>query len=563
MATSYVYSITSDFTNATEVDVGAFQVSINADATVSVDVDYINSSGDSVEIFFPSALSTPQKTQLDVLVANYVFVAIPPRSVSSSRAAVVSKSTSHPGDYSSIAAAFAAGEQSVYVKNGLYVEVSDIIIPDYGQLVGESLNVVVYLAAGNKIISDGSGGTKETAGTISITKDTDQVIGIGTSFTNLSIGQFILVGTNYLGIIAIASDTVLTIEKTYRGKSVSGSTYIAQAMNTAIYLENIITTSSSSNGLYMRAIRHSSINSITSNSCTNNILIEDCGDISVTKIVSAYSTGIGVEIKNSVSISCGTINTFDCSGDGVMISGECVNVCLGICASENNGGCGIHIDDTSHNIKLSNCITKLNSSHGIHSTSSNFNITADDCDMVDNGGWGAVMHGTYNHVCDCVVSLNTLGGICITSENIIENNQVKDNGGNGIEIKAGSMYCNIACNRIQGSGGHGISTGDCEVVLVMENTISGSSGHGITMNGEDAHAGDNIVIGSTSNGIDVGAASVNASIKGNRIKTSTGDGLKINTGAVDTIAVNNNLKGNTGTSLVDNGTTTITTDNKT
>jgi hypothetical protein len=76
METSYIYSIENDFKNATQVDLSHLQNQINSNSTISVNVNYINRSNNTVTIFFPLALSEPQKNVLDDLIASYTYIAV-------------------------------------------------------------------------------------------------------------------------------------------------------------------------------------------------------------------------------------------------------------------------------------------------------------------------------------------------------------------------------------------------------------------------------------------------------------------------------------------------------
>ena len=69
-ATKYTYSISGDFPNQ-KVDSDRLTKEIDADVTITTALDYINTEGDDCDIWFVDALSAPEVTALDTVVANH------------------------------------------------------------------------------------------------------------------------------------------------------------------------------------------------------------------------------------------------------------------------------------------------------------------------------------------------------------------------------------------------------------------------------------------------------------------------------------------------------------
>ena len=69
-ATKYTYSISGDFPNQ-KVDSDRLTKEIDGDATITTALDYINTAGDVCDIWFVAALSAPEITALDTVVANH------------------------------------------------------------------------------------------------------------------------------------------------------------------------------------------------------------------------------------------------------------------------------------------------------------------------------------------------------------------------------------------------------------------------------------------------------------------------------------------------------------
>lgn len=538
MAINYDYLLSVDFTSG--LDSAAFQTVIENTETISPTILRIDVIGDVVKIVFDSALAAGEETTLNGLVTSYVYVEIV-EPVSSSRQAIVSKDIDKPGDFTSIADAFAAGAKSVFVKNGIYYETSDIVIPNYGQLIGESLGgVVIALVAGNSIKCDGSDGAAELTGTMDISKDSKSVTGTGTLFTNASVGDFLLIGTNYFTIGSIESDTALTLIDTYRGKSLTDQSFRIQPMHTGINIENMTVASSTSVGLYLRGLRHISVKAVAFGNCTGNIEIHECGDIGLSTIVSNFASGIGIVISNSVSVSLNTVSCFNSTSYGFNLKGDCCDIIMEACASENNSADGFRIEDSCNGIRMLDCIAKYNDGCGvcaIDTTTSNIVVKAGD--IFNNGGIGVDVHGSISIVSGNEIIQNDNGGVKMTGKGICHNNIISGNTGIGISITA-------------------IDYG----TIITGNSISISTGTGIHIDHKNAVIANNGIVAGSAKGLYLSANADDCIVIGNMISGNVGNGLEIETGAVDNICTSNNCKGNTGTNLLDNGTTSTLANNK-
>lgn len=518
MAVTYEYSLSADFTNATEINNDQLATEINDSKYTIVLVDGIFTTGDEILIRFESSITTDEKTAVDNIVDLYTYTAPAVPTVSNARTAIVSNSPENPGDYTNIASAFAAGEKTVYIRDGTYVETSVISVPNFGTLMGESLGGVIIALYGGYISIDGSGGVFATTGTISLATDSTTVTGIGTSFlTDADDTKFILLGTNYFEISSVETDTSLTLIEVYHGESIVNSTYILQNMHTGVHMENMIVTNllPTGPGLFIRALRHASIESMAIEKCSPNYEFAECGDLSLSKTVCNHSPGIGMIVGNSVTMSLDVVTVFNNVSHGMALTGDNSDIFMDTCNNENNGGDGVNIIGNARNIRMSNCVSKFNVGHGIYSTSSTFNVVAAG-GTIENSGLSAV----------------TLLG----PDSIVSNNLMSYNGANGIVVSDDSN--------------------------ITDNIVQYTTGEGIHINGSDCVVSGNNVSLSSTVGIIIKSTADNCVVTSNRVKTSTGNGLEIEAGATDNIVSSNNLKNNTGTNFVDNGTTTETLGNK-
>ncbi len=572
MATTYTRTLSGDFKNTSQLDVAAFTAVIDADATVSVNVKTLFLDGDDVKIKFPQALTAEQEAQLDILVAAYTYSA-PISSTSGVYEAIVALDGS--GDYTSIPAAFNSGAKSVFVKNGTYVTTSDIVIPNSGQMVGESnADVIIYFIGAYGVKCDGNNGVKETTGTFSIDVDTDQVVGTGTSFTNAAPGQYIMLGTNYFVVASIESDTALTVSPTYRGASMSGCITKILPMYLGCKIAGLIITGSYTTGLFIRGVRHGSLKSVTVASCAQNITVEDISDFSCVEIVSTLSASTGVVIKGCTSLSCSVFNIFGCGSHGIEMDGISCNIVIESTAIENNGGAGYNIIGSNTQHTLTDNIIRFNNGGGVITNSTSSLVSFSSCTVSNNNGYGFNIGGDCGIVSGCAVSKNTGIGIKVGVRTIVESCHVIGNLGDGIKAP-------LNCDKSVINGNNVINNGGIGVNIVADRTI-------IEGNLYDNNTGNNLHISGNKNNVQ-GSSVLNSGAKGAMITGNynifsdcivdgnTGDGIYV-TGNNNCITLNESLNNggigiynsgtendfchdcaedNTGTQYVDIGTGTI------
>lgn len=495
MTTTYTYSISSNFGG--NFNPAQFQKEITNNSIITTTIQEIDVDDDTVDIVFRSSLSAPELTELENLVSSYIYGADPRLEfvtngaygsiatlsisqtenrtitlpditdtiVSQNNTATISNKTllssnntvtkgftvivdfRGTGDYTSISAAFAAGNTSVFVRIGIYYEFDDIILPDGGKLSGEANAQVTIVFIGNKGIKvDGSGGVKYTTGTIDVTNGSSQVIGNGTSFTNLVPGNFILIGNNFYSIINIQNDTNLTLTDIYRGATMENQTYVAQQMLTAIAIDNIIIAGSTGVGLFLRGLRHFTVRSTAVLGCSPNIQIVDCGDSSLHTMIVQNSIGHGIELTNCYDFLCDTINVFNSTGDGIRLNGDSFSAILETCSSSCNSGNGFCLEGDSRSISMTDCVSKQNAIEGICTLENTKQITIESCIVLNNSSHGIHFTGIGNIISDCIVHENGSNGIQCGNNGIVKGNQVDKNGGNGIDITNENL-CNINGNR--------------------------------------------------------------------------------------------------------------------
>lgn len=503
-----------------------------------------------VHIEFSAALSAGDQAIMNAVVAGY---SPPEEKIVDYYDAVVD--VNYTTKYQSIAAAFADGHSSVFVRTGQYLETADINIPVAGQLIGESQGkVIIVLYGTNSVRIDGSAGVKYTGGTFALNNLGKTITGTGTTFTSDMVGQYILVGTNYYEIATFVSTTELTLKETYVGRSIISQDAIVQPMNTGPKMENMIIHGyGTSVGLYLRAVRHASFKAIACLLCTTSMQVEDCADNGFLEFISNFAVSNGVVINNTRSMILAGINIFNSAGHGICITGNSMNLEFLALAAENNLGDGVRVEGTTREINFNGPIARNNNDHGIWSDVNTSRLNVDSGNIVYNLTTGLDLHGSHNSITGCVVEECGGKGIDVGIKGICDGNQVINCGSHGIYTPANSVKSTISNNMIEGCVGCGIQLlGGFSVVA--SNTVDNCD-CGIRIESDWNNLGGNSLYGCTNEGVYVEGDN---NVCNDLICTNNGSGLFIHADSDKTLVSSSNLTGNTGAALTDNGTNTVT-----
>lgn len=547
----YTYSNVKDFDgNLNNSNSSAFKNRLLTNSAISKQCTDVKVTGDQVEVWFDGSLTAEEEQELTTMVAekykdSNIFETI--------------VDASGRGQFTSIAAAFASGKTSVYVRDGIYYETADIIIPDGGQLEGESQsNVRIILANNNSVKIDGSQGVKYTTGTISVVAATNIVNGTGTTFTALNPKDFIQLGTTFYEIASVQSDTLLTLAQVYVGASLSDVEYLAQHMYTGIKISNMIIAYSTAPGLYIRAVRHCGFRSLAVIACAQNIIVVDSGEFAMYEIITCFSHGTGIMFDSVTSMLLQTLDVYNCGGHGMSLQGKTTNA---VCASSafcNNFGCGLTLSDMLCDLHFTNCIFKQNNSVGVHMDGNCMQVIIQGCTIGDNNGVGIHLAGTANLVSSNIIKGNKSHGVVTSQSCVVNSNQIHQNVGDGILCGVGSDNINVSMNRISNNQSNGINSA-AEVGLFSSNIVSENGAAGYNLTQSNNVVSSSTVMSNATHGIYLGSNSsknmiVNAQIFGNIVSGATVE-------SNDNIIAHNIFRSN-GTNLVVNGTSNETGTNK-
>jgi len=415
------------------------------------------------------------------------------------------------GDYTTIGAATTAGHQSIFIKNGLYVETVDIVLSSHGaQVIGETMGgVTIVLVAGNTIRADASGGNEYTVGTISCIHDTNVVTGTGTAWlANVSAGHMIMISENYYGVASVDSDTQITLADTYNGNSVTDYTYIVQNMYLGVRITNLIIANSSATGLFCRGLRNSTIYGVAIKGCAPNFHVQQCGNVGIINGASEKSTGDGICVDECVSVRVDTMGLSNCTGSGIAVVNASSAVVIGGSSSNSNKLHGIHVASNSKFVNVNDTVIRNNKLKGLYGEASTGSIVVVNCDTCENGTDGIDILGPNNSISDSPIMNNGAFGINVGDLSIISDNHVNGNASDGLNL---------------------VTSSNC---VVVSNTIDNNGGDGIDI------LGDSNVIGM------------------NRIQNNMGWGIKVVSGSHNTLAFNYNCTSNTAGNVSDGGTRT-------
>lgn len=442
------------------------------------------------------------------------------------------------GDFTSIVAAFSAGNRQVFVRQGVYIEPADIVIPNSGALVGEFAGAVIILpAAGFGVTMDGSG-RRTTAGSASATNGSAIVTGIGTSFTTLLPGDFALLNGIFHEISVITNNTTLTLDKVYRGKSFAPIAFEGQSMFLGARLDNVIVTLTTVSALQITQVFFPIVTSC---------LFDACGSLINPSVTCVDSSGLllfGAVAQDAPGVGF----------DFLRVQGAS----LADTIAKNNVGRGYSFRD-SRIITVSECLSTQNNDDGFFVDLDCAEIGFGTCASIQNNADGfQTAAASIITFTGCIACNNTLVGMNLASDNtLVVGCDVKNNSGRGIVAPLNSTIngCNVSANvgGIDASGASG--------VVISNNFLRNNNVSGGIILGDDCQATGNHLFNNTGIGISVPNKD-NCVIVGNRVRGSTTDGINIAVGSTDTILGDNNALGNTGTDIVDNGIGTSRSNNK-
>lgn len=430
------------------LDVEQFTRRVNTSTHIGPTCFSVVNFGDDVRLTFATVLTADEEVALDTLALSRV-----PPTLSRAYDAIVD--ARGRGDYQTMSAAFDAGHRSVFVRNGVYVERRDVRVPPGGTLRGESSGGVIISCVGAcGVVCDATNGRYESGGTVSCATSTAVVHGQGTVFSRLSPGEFILLGTQFVGIAEVVDDTTLRLACTYHGTALVGTRYLAQTMLTGVTVSDIVITNSTGIGLYCRGLRHSLVTRVGLKKNARNAVVVDSGNLALSHLLSDTSQGSGIVLENCVSTSLSVVNLVNNLSHGLVVGGGCVSIVLDTCNTSNNRASGIVVTD-AQDVTITNCSSRHNRGDGVVLHQSVRESVVHNSSIANNQGNGVIVAGYYHRV---------------------SNNLLANNGAIGLDLRGDR--CTIGHNMLVGNTSGGVVVGGKDNV-VSANVCSEHQDHGL------------------------------------------------------------------------------------
>lgn len=399
--------------------------------------------------------------------------------------AVVSPSE-RTGNYTSISEAFQDGLTRLFVRNGMYSETSDIVIPSDGSsLIGESANgVIVQFVGSSRLRAIGTpSGQSQNAGTISVASGSDIITGSQTAFSgvNPAVGAFIQVGADEYEVASVTSDTELQLAKAYNGASRTDVPYKLRTLSSNVEMKNIRLIGGTSNDpvVYLqgqRAFRAERVDVSGGDGGSSPSVIQmvDCCGGSTFVRVSAHrnSAGSGIQLQGCSSITFDNCDMSNNRDHGATADPTSAAVAFQICRFNANGLSGVQSE--AADLSISGGRIEANGAHGVVSTiDSNGTVVAQSA-LHRNGQCGIMLEGSSGVVSDCVIDSNNNDGICVNGDrNLITGNRSSRNGNYGLSVEPGATNTSVGSIQafLNGASNYENSGSDTAVV-----TVSGGDG---------------------------------------------------------------------------------------
>jgi len=327
------------------------------------------------------------------------------------------------GDYTTIAVALtqviADAGGSIFVKDGVYSPIADLVVPSNCFIRGESMDgVIIDFNSGNfQMIAEGAG-NEAPSGTISVVHDDATVTGAGSDFVNeINAGDFVLINDTWYEAASITDGTHLELEEIYRGNGQAGLDYRIMIPKTNLGIENLtIRESADAEGLKLVWLKDCFFDKIRCKNNTNDGLTTEWLSNSAMKDIFSHGNGgKGIVIRHSQSSYFEGLSAYSNDSYGIFITSVWTRGNLVIASNaSHNAYSGFFIYSVLHN-SLVGCEAIGNKQNGFGLSS------ASRCKLLGCSGWDNGEDGFNLH----------LG----SDRNRIVGGEFRDNGGWGGDVE--------------------------------------------------------------------------------------------------------------------------------
>lgn len=334
--------------------------------------------------------------------------------ITTTRAIVSNADTAQAGDFTDLQSAIdyvnSLGGGTVFIRNGTYDLTADITFYNNISLLGESSDGVIldFGAMARQLLIEGSNAYID--GSIAVTDGSAAVVGTDTAWTEDMIGQSMLIRDSWYEITAVADANNLTLISTYSGDDLTGEVYAIADPISNIRLENITAQNSTATGgaisiQYIDGFYGQKMSAFDSTlglnfsyfsgltvrdwlviNCSSGVSLSQGGLTLDQGFVADITTGDGIDLTNVTNSQISNFSVINCAGNGVTLN-ACTNA--GILNFNISSNTLIGIEQISCvELNFVAGIVFNNGSDGYKLTSGNLRNTITNFSIRDNGGWG-------------------------------------------------------------------------------------------------------------------------------------------------------------------------------
>ena len=306
------------------------------------------------------------------------------------------------------------GGGKVILGSGTHFPLKSLVVPSHIIFEGEgSDNSIIDFNSTQSHFSITK--TPETAaGTISVNNNSTAVAGVGTTFTDATAGDYILIRGIWYEIASITDDTNLVLSVPFADVDISATGYtIAAPKQDIAFIRMTVQNSAATTGSFnisigneflfedvtiisgVRAMQLSTVSNITIRECefiaqtTDGLKFTDCHyvEVNASGIIDTLANH-GLLLSNITNSVFSKMFILNPAGDGVnLTSGN--DVAFVNSSFVSAGGQGIELVATNNRILVSGNKVHSNASDGIKMTASSDDCIVSNNSIKDNGAYGS------------------------------------------------------------------------------------------------------------------------------------------------------------------------------
>jgi len=361
------------------------------------------------------------------------------------------------GDYALPSQAFAAGHKRVWLHAGVYYETGNILLPEEGSLTGQAGAIIDFGGQAYSVRVDGSGGTKNTTGTFSVTSNSTAVIGVGTTFTSLAANSWLFIGPDAYKIASVTNDTNLVLERAWRGPNRSGLPMFGLVLCSGVVLSGFTIRNSTSvdGGLFVRAARKNEFENLRIQACEHGVHIRDSINLLFDGVTSFAATAHdGCDIATSRSTQFAECHFYGNFSYGLRVTGGLAHK-FNDCEFSSNLSGGVFVDGAATDCSFLGCGVKQNTGAGITVDAGCARTIINSCTSAFNGGTGVSLQSNDSEVTSNLIFSNAVNGITLANANdvTLSGNRITTNTSAGVSIPAtGVNRARLLGNNVSSNG---------------------------------------------------------------------------------------------------------------